>query len=250
MMPPFFDYPATLLIAAPLVIVFAYFIFGISGFGSAIVAIPLLAHWLPLTFLVPLFVLLDFSASLAVGRRAAAHVAKDEIKWLAPCMLIGIALGVTLLVSLPREPLLITLGIFACLVGVQNLASPGFKGHISQIWSVPAGVVGGALGALFGTGGPVYVIYLSKRLADKSRIRATVSLMITLSTILRIASYLIGGLLLSAKLLLAALVLLPLAFLGIALGTRLHLGLTEVQTRRMIGVLLLLSGTSLLYRNL
>ena len=247
---PLFDYSTTLLIAAPLIIIFAYFIFGIGGFGSAIVAIPLLAHWLPLTFLVPLFVVLDFCASLTVGRRAAAHLAKDEIKWLAPCMLIGIVLGVTLLVSLPPAPLLITLGIFACLVGVQNLASPRFKGSISRLWSVPAGLAGGALGALFGTGGQVYVVYLSKRLADKSQIRATVSMMITLSTIVRIVSYLIGGLLLSAKLLLAALALLPLALLGIALGTRLHLGLTDVQTRRVIGVLLLVSGSSLLYRNL
>ena len=249
-MMPIFDYPTALLIVAPLVIVFAYFVFGIGGFGSAIVAIPLLAHWLPLTFLVPLFVVLDFAASLTVGRRAAAHIARDEIKWLAPCMLIGIVLGVTLLVSLPQAPLLITLGIFACLVGVQNLLSPHFKGHISKFWSIPSGVAGGALGALFGTGGPVYVIYLSKRLVDKSQVRATVSVMITLSTILRIVSYLIGGLLLSAKLLLTALLLLPLAFLGIALGTRLHLGLSDVQTRRMIGILLLLSGASLLYRNL
>lgn len=247
---PLFDYSTTLLIAAPLIIIFAYFIFGIGGFGSAIVAIPLLAHWLPLTFLVPLFVVLDFCASLTVARRAAVHLAKDEIKWLAPCMLIGIVLGVTLLISLPPAPLLITLGIFACLVGVQNLVSPRFKGSISRLWSVPAGVVGGALGALFGTGGPVYVVYLAKRLADKSKIRATVSMMITLSTIVRIVSYLIGGLLLSAKLLLTALLLLPLALLGIALGTRLHLGLTDVQTRRVIGVLLLLSGSSLLYRNL
>ncbi len=247
---PVLDYSTTVLIVAPLVIGFAYFIFGIGGFGSAIIAVPLLANWLPLTFLVPLFVVLDFAASFTVGRRAAAHLDKGEVKWLAPCMLAGIVLGVTLLVSLPPAPLLITLGIFAALVGVQNLASPRFKGSISRYWSIPAGIIGGALGALFGTGGPVYVIYLSKRLADKSRIRATVSAMITLSTIIRIISYLIGGLLLSAKLLLTALLLLPIAFLGIALGTRFHLGLSDVQTRRIIGLLLLLSGTSLLYRNL
>src|SRR5258706_4382269 len=100
MMPPFFDYPATLLIAAPLVIVFAYFIFGIGGFGSALVAIPLLAHWLPVTLLVPLFVLLDFRASLAVGRRASAPCAQGEIQWLAPCLLIGPARRVSPLGSL------------------------------------------------------------------------------------------------------------------------------------------------------
>src|SRR5882672_3022115 len=45
-----FDYSPTLLIVAPLVVLFAYFMFGIGGFGSAVIVVPLLAHWLPLAF--------------------------------------------------------------------------------------------------------------------------------------------------------------------------------------------------------
>ena len=245
-----FDFSPTLLIVAPLVILFAYFMFGIGGFGSAVIIVPLLAHWLPLAFLVPLVVVLDLVASAMVGKASRQAVSGEELKRLLPYFIIGIILGVTLLVALPRQPALIALGIFCLIVGTQNIFSPGFSGAISKLWAIPAGVVGGVLGALFGTGGPVYVIYLSKRLPDKTQIRATVSTIISISTVLRTISYAISGLLLSVKLLVSAAVLLPLMFIGIKVGSRVHLSLTDVQMRRAVGVLLLISGTSLLVRNI
>ncbi len=245
-----FDYSTTLLIVAPIVILFAYFMFGIGGFGSAVIIVPLLANWLPLAFLVPMVVILDLIASAWVGKSSRAAVSGTELKRLLPWFLIGIVLGVTLLVALPTKPTLVALGIFCLVVGTQNLFSPGFSGAISKWWAVPTGLVGGALGALFGTGGPVYVIYLSKRLPDKQQIRATMSTIISISTVLRTASYAISGLLLSAKLLLTSVALLPLMVIGIKLGSRIHLSLTDAQMRRAVGVLLLISGVSLLIRNL
>src|SRR5476651_747919 len=55
--------PDTLVLAA-LVVAGAFVIFGITGFGSTIIAVPLLAHLLPLKFVIPMFVLLDFAAAL------------------------------------------------------------------------------------------------------------------------------------------------------------------------------------------
>jgi hypothetical protein len=48
-----FDYPAALLVIAPLIILVGYVVYGLGGFGSAIVVGPVLAHFLPLTFVVP-----------------------------------------------------------------------------------------------------------------------------------------------------------------------------------------------------
>ena len=45
----------------------AYFIRGITGFGSALISVPLLALSQPLTFAVPLVLALDFTASLVLG---------------------------------------------------------------------------------------------------------------------------------------------------------------------------------------
>jgi uncharacterized membrane protein YfcA len=43
-----------LLIFVPLIVGLAYLIFGISGFGSTLIAVPLLAHLMPLKFAIPI----------------------------------------------------------------------------------------------------------------------------------------------------------------------------------------------------
>jgi uncharacterized membrane protein YfcA len=45
----------------------AYLVRGIAGFGSGLIAIPLLALFLPLTLAVPLVVFLDYVASASHG---------------------------------------------------------------------------------------------------------------------------------------------------------------------------------------
>src|SRR3954464_11563119 len=103
--------PDTLLIAA-LVVAGAFVIFGITGFGSTIIAVPLLAHLMPLKFVIPMFVLLDFAAALRTGLKFRESIATRELAWLVPAMFSGIAAGVFLLVRLPTEIILVALGIF------------------------------------------------------------------------------------------------------------------------------------------
>ena len=92
----------TVVIAA-LVVGVAYIIFGISAFGAALVTVPVLSHFFPLDFVLPVCVLLDVSAALAIGTRFSREADYRELKWLAPAALIGAVLGVTLLVNLPRQ---------------------------------------------------------------------------------------------------------------------------------------------------
>ena len=58
----------TFLIAAATVAA-AYVIFGITAFGAALFTVPVLAHFYPLDFVLPMCVLLDVSAALALGVR-------------------------------------------------------------------------------------------------------------------------------------------------------------------------------------
>ncbi len=237
-----------LWVVAPLVIVLAYVIFGLSGFGSTILAVPLLAHFLPVTFLVPMMVLLDITASIVVGTRGREQVAASELKWIIPCMFVGIVLGVTLLVKVPQDWLRTALGVFATAVGVHSVLNPVLHRTISRWWSVPAGLIGGAIASVFGAGGPIYATYLSGRLRDKGEIRATISSLIAVSAFSRAVVYAITGLLLHAVMLVAVAVLAPFVVLGLKLGNRIHIGLTQVQMRRAIGFVLIASGVSLLAR--
>lgn len=244
------DLSPEVLIVAPLAVFFAYFIFGMTGFGSSIIAVPLLAHVLPLPFVVPLMVLLDFTAAMLVGHKAHRDVSMAEMKWLVPCFIAGMVIGVTLLIKLPREPLIIGLGGFVLVFGVYSIVDPHAGGMVSREWVVPTGLIGGTFSALFGTGGPIYAIYLSRRIRDKSELRATLVAVITISAALRSLFFAITGLLLQLRLLALVLLLAPVMFIAIKAGTRVHVGMSQHHMRQALGGLLVISGISLLLKAL
>jgi uncharacterized membrane protein YfcA len=239
----------TIAIAA-LILFGAYLIRGMSGFGSGLVSIPLLAHLLPLQFVVPWILVLDLSASLALGgsARDRAAIRWGEIGWLLPGSLVGVLLGIFLLVRLPKEPLLIGLGLFVVGFGVRSLLHLQGTRTIPRGWALPAGLLGGTVGAMFGTGGPPYVIYLSHRIRDTRAIRATFSGLFLLDGGLRLVVFGIAGLLLHEDLLVACIAGVPIVALGLMAGHRIHLGLSQQQMLRLIGVLLIASGGSLIAR--
>ncbi|MDO9189603.1 MAG: sulfite exporter TauE/SafE family protein [Sulfurimicrobium sp.] len=226
----------------------AYFIRGISGFGSGLVAVPLLAHYLPLQFVVPFILLLDFTASVAMGHNSKQHVNWKEIRPLLPFSLIGVVLGVVLLINLPKEPLLTGLGIFVMAFGIRNILNLHGEKPASQWWAIPAGLTGGTVGALFGTGGPPYIIYLSHRLRDKAELRATFSGLFMIDGGTRLVTFLIAGLLLQPGLLLAYIGALPIVAIALKVGHKVHLGISNQNMLRLIGALLLGSGLSLLWK--
>ena len=235
-------------LAAFFILLVAYFLRGITGFGSGLIAIPLLAHFLPLTFVVPMVLVLDFVASVALSRHTRLQVRWDEIRFLLPASIVGILLGTFLLVNLPREPLLVALASFVIFFGLRYVFNVHGEKPISRWWSLPTGLIGGLIGALFGTGGPPYVVYLSHRLHDKTQLRGTLSGLFMLDGALRIITFLIFGLLLQTEMLTALLLALPLMALGLYLGNRVHLGISHRQQLAIIGGLLLLSGGSLLWK--
>lgn len=237
-----------LLLVAPLAVILAYVVLGLSGFGSTVISVPILAHFLPITYLVPLMVLLDLASAASIGNRDRQHVAVGELKWLVPFMFVGFAVGVTVLMGAPDRWLRAALGVFAVGVGIHGILNPALKTRISRAWSAPAGIVGGAVATVFGAGGPIYASYLAGRLGDKREIRSTASTLISISAFSRAIIYALAGLLLHKAIFLGLLVLAPFAWIGLRIGGRIHVGLTNEQMRRTVGVVLLASGASLLAR--
>lgn len=241
-------FPLETLIAIPLIGLLAYIILGISGFGSALVTIPLLVHFLPLQSVVPLVVTVDFIATASNGLRFREHVEVSELKLVIPSVVVGILSGVTLLATLPKHAALIMLGLFVTGYGLYRLISRPATKPVSRWWGIPTGLIGGLIGGLFGVGGPIYATYMSARIHDSSRMRATLSAVFSFSTGLRMTLYLISGLLLQSEIWWAFLLLLPAMPVGLMIGHRLHSKLTREQISRFVSVLLLVSGLSLIWK--
>jgi uncharacterized protein len=223
----------------------AYFIRGITGFGSALISVPLLALSQPLQFVIPLVLALDFTASLVLGSTNSKKANWTEIKILLPAGMIGACIGAFALLRLPTQPVLLALGAFTVFFGFRNIFGLQPAGRLSRSWAIPAGLAGGGAGALFGAGSPPYIIYLTRRLIDKGEVRATFSWLIAIDGGFRLGLFLIAGLLLEPKLQLAyALGLCPMA-LGLYMGNKVHMDITSEGMLRVVGTLLVLSGLML-----
>ncbi len=238
------------LAAAGAAITLAYAVFGFGGFGAGLVALPLLAHLMTLRVAVPVLLVMDLCSATLMGLKNRPLVDTGELKRLVPTLLAGMAVGVLLLQHAADRWLLLLLGAFITGFALWSLFGRASAQPVSTRWAWPAGLAGGVFSALFGTGGPVYTLYLARRVQDTSRLRATIGALILGSALLRLLLLAGSGILLQGGVLRLALTLLPCGVLGYLIGSRFHARLPQAQVRRFIWAMLLASGGSLLARAL
>ena len=229
---------------------FGALIFGITGFGSALITIPLASHFVPLPFALALFAVCDLAAALRVGLENPKNAVRVEYYRLAPTIVIGTALGVTLLVNLPRQALMAALGVFILLFALYSLIPQRSRNPISSAWAWLAGLSGGITSTVFGAGGPPYVIYLSHRSLTKEQFRATLGFCTMTSISLRVAAFLITGLLLNRDVWLTAVFAVPAILLGISVAQRIYMKISREALFKAVALMLLASGSSLIWRAL
>jgi uncharacterized membrane protein YfcA len=238
------------LVLAALAVAFAYTAFGLAGFGSTVIALPLLVHFFALKFAVPLLMLLDLAAFLLFGARVRKQIRYAEIGWMVPFILAGMAAGLTLLIEIAERTLIAALGVFLLLYAGYSLARRGAPPLLSRAWCVPIGLAGGVFSALFGTGGVLFAIYNAGRIRDKDVLRATNAAMIMLSSLLRVVLFGVAGLLTQDGLLATALCLLPAMLAGAWLGSRLHASVPAAAVVKAVYALLVIAGLTLIARSL
>jgi uncharacterized protein len=240
----------TLLFAEPVVTV-AYLVFGMVGFGSTLVAAPMLAHLLPVTTVVPTLAITDMLASWSNGWRLNQHVVKQELYRLAPALVLGSALGAWLLFNLPLKLMTMLMGLFVALYALNGLRTQATtRAPLSARWAWFFGFFGGTCSALFGAGGWVYSMYLMRRLEEPQQIRATQTTVLMVSSFIRVGLFLAAGRLLDTSLLLLVLALTPGMALGLYLGHHISLRLDRRRFMQVLYSVLLVTGVSLVVRAL
>lgn len=236
------------LVFAALVVFVGYLVFGITGFGASPITIPLLVHALPLVLVLPLAAILDLGSALALAFHTRQQADTREFLALVPFTLIGLTVGVTLLVRLPRTATLLALGLFVCGYAIHVMLRRQTARRLARWWAAPAGLVGGVVGALFGMGGPPYVAYITGRIPDPAAQRATISQMVILNVGLRVVAFALAGLLASGGLWIAVALLLPVAWTGVWVGHRVHVRVAPSTVTRIVGAALFLTGAALIVR--
>lgn len=235
------------LVAGAAIIAIAYLVRGIAGFGSGLIAIPLLVFILPLPFVVPLVLVLDYLASFSVGMSSRRDICWKEVRSLLPFSFIGTVVAFFFLRHLDTALLTKALAAFIIAFGLYSLSGHAPKVGVARGWGAWAGLSGGVVHVLFGTGGPFYVTYFKARGLDKAAFRATFAAVFMIDGAGRLFGFGASGYFTLDFLYLLA-VATPVMAVFLYTGGHIHTRLTQATFQRSISVLLVGSGAILLLR--
>lgn len=229
-------------------LVISFAVRGGIGFGAA--ALPLIALVLPMKLVVPVFTVLGIFSSWSIVFSDARHIVWRELLRLLPYTIGGALIGLYFYNAFDGRTLARGLGALVLAYGSSTLwqslrQRPAWKWPPGLTLPL-AGTLAGIVGTLFGAmAGVFYAIYLDMQKLDKYRFRATVAATLLVLGIVRGAGYLAVGAY-DREALIATAISLPLMFVGVALGSRIHANLSEIAFRRLLSIVLISSGVPLM----
>lgn len=223
----------------------AYVVLGLTGFGSALLMVPLLAWTWPLPEVVALALMLDMPASLMHSGLNWRRVQWAELMRLLPGMVLGTLAGLWLTRSLDSRWPLLVLGVYVAIVGLRALRQSTDQMPVDVRWRHLYGAGLGVVEVLFGTAGPVVVAWLTRRLSDPQQIRATIPMIMAVAVVTVLFGMALDGRLSQPVLWQRWAVLILPALAGVWLGHRLAYRVPVQRLRQMICALLVVSGSVL-----
>ncbi len=227
------------------IILVAFYVRAVIGFGSGLISVALLTLIFPIKEVVPVVLLLDLLGSVLLGAYDFREMRWPELRWLIPGSVIGLAIGSFILADTNAQNLTRFLGVFILAYVVYALVmKPERLPQVALPWGMPLGMFGGVVGSLYGGGGPPIVAYLQMRHLDKRAFRATFQGIALTDNILRAFMY-IALALLTWQLMVGFLMLIPPVLLGLWTGNRLHMRIN--QRAFLMGTLAVLAVVGLKY---
>jgi len=203
------------------------FVKGVTGAGTPILAVPVLASFFGVPFAIAIMIVPTIVTNLwQIAQHWNERHGLGYLGWLFVMAAVGIAAGTWLLTALPANVLGLALAIVVALYVVLRLVRPDW--HIPDKPArrlVPwVGFASGLLQGATGISAPVSITYLSSIRLTRGQFIFAVSTLFISFTAMQLPALTVAGILIWRRLLLSCLALLPVLValrLGNALGTRL-----------------------------
>lgn len=165
------------LLIAALAVGFGQVVKGITGFGAALVAMPVLVMLYGPRDAVAVMVGVDTLAGLSLMPAARKQIVWTVVLAVFLPLLVGQTFGTTMLISLPERPIALALGVLVTILGSALVYRPVTTGwgELEQVpqgrseiygFGAVAGVFGGVLQALVGAAGPPIVVWTRRYFTD------------------------------------------------------------------------------------
>jgi len=227
----------------------AFFIKGLCGFANSLIFTSVLSFSQSNISISPVELVLGYPSNLL-----QAWKGRDDIKWklcLPPIILIllGNIPGILFLKNANVQGLKVFLGIVVAAIGVEMLLRDlsTKKWKESKILLAVIGILSGIICGLFGIGAPLGA-YIGKTTDDTRSFKANIGVIFMVENTFRIVMYAFMGII-TLTTVRQSVVLMPFMLLAMFAGMASSKFLSEKIAKKLVIVLLIISGAALVIQN-
>lgn len=229
----------------------AYFVKGLCGFANTLVFTSILSFSTANAGISPIDLLLGYPANLVLAWKNRKHLNAGIYVPLCFLVLAGSLPGIFLLKHADVRSIKLVFGVVVIALGLEML----IRTYQKQTGKPPAklllaiiGVASGILCGLFGVGA-LLAAYVGRVTQDTASFKANISAVFIVENTFRIILYTVLHLI-TVQTIKTAVLLIPFVVLGFVLGMKSSSILPETTVKRIMTILLILSGISLIIQNL
>lgn len=233
------------------VVLFAFFVKGITGFGNTLVMAPLFSFVVPNRFTTPVDLLISIPTNTYLVWKNRKSINLRMIAPLALMLLAGVVPGILLLKRGNDLLLKSILGVVIVALGIEMLyrkPESQIQAKGNKVLLAVVGLVSGVLAGMYGISA-FLVAYISRTSADRGQFRANLCSLFLVDNIFRLFWYSATGIVTKEILVFTAFIL-PAVALGMLIGSKVDTGLKEETVRKATIYLLIISGAVLLLKSI
>lgn len=228
----------------------SYFIKGLCGFANTLIFTSILSFGAANANISPIDLLLGCPANLILTWKNRKSLDPKVYLPLAVLVLAGSIPGAFLLKNVDARAIKLVFGVVVIALGAEMLSREYSNKRMrsSRLVLMIIGVAAGVLCGMFGVGA-LLAAYVNRVTEDGSSFKANISAVFIVDNIFRMILYTALGLL-TPDTVRFALLLIPFALLGLFVGMKCSNHMDEKLVKKITSVLLILSGISLILKNL
>lgn len=229
-------------------VLLAYTIKGLTGFANTLVFSTIMSFFSNNIAITPIEIILGTPSNIFIALRERKGVKWKVVITLAVMTAIGVIPGAFFLKAGNPQLVKACFGVAITLVGLEALLADRLKLKASKIGLVVVGLTAGVMCGMYGIGA-LLAAYVSRTTDSPSEFRANISIVFLLDDIFRAILYTVTGIF-TAEIFMSALKLAPFMVIGMGVGTVLAGKINPAVVKKVIMILLVLSGISLIISNI
>lgn len=225
----------------------ATFIQGAIGFGSALIAMPILIQLLGIAVAAPLFAIVAQTGGLMTMIYYRQSLRLASLRQLCLGAFIGILPGITLARLVDEHVAMVVLGIIIIFYALYALVSPRLPEIKDKRWGYVFGFLYGLLHGAYNTGGPPLVIYGNTQRWNSAEFKTNLQAMFFIIGFFVVGTHAFIKHSLTPQVWHYYVRLVPATFGGLLLGYQLDKILKPEMFRKLVLLMLIVLGLTLIF---